>query len=180
MQALLLADTCCAASLPPGLQRLAMRDSSKEAVRALMLAAMGERQGGGSSSRPLQCLAAQPAVHQAVALAQTRRIITAVELYPLIPAAGSLDALRQVRQKVESSQGRHALLMVSWVKHRSMWLPQYEYGGARSVALAWLLALENQDLKGIAKYKDGGDGDGSESEWDSELGIRNGLAVRLC
>lgn len=144
MQALLLADTCCAASLPPGLQRLAMRDSSKEAVRALMLAAMGERQGGGSSSsRALQCLAAQPAVHQAVALAQTRRIITAVELYPLIPAAGSLDALRQVLQKVESSQGRHALLMVSWVKHRSMWLPQYEYGGARSVALAWHLALEN-------------------------------------
>ena len=59
LQALLLGPICCVASPPPGLQRLAMRDSSKEAVRALLLAAMGERRRGllaaGALSSAQQC-----------------------------------------------------------------------------------------------------------------------------
>jgi hypothetical protein len=71
LQALLLGPICCVASPPPGLQRLAMRDSSKEAVRALLLAAMGERQAGSASSRsPQQCAAVQAALQPAVVLAQ--------------------------------------------------------------------------------------------------------------
>ena len=58
---------------PPGLQRMAMRDSSKEAVRALMLAAMGECAPGRGSGSPQHCIAVQPAV----GLAQARQFSTA-------------------------------------------------------------------------------------------------------